>query len=345
MKIQPEHLTTQLTKNIKPLYLVSGDEFLLVQEACDTIRKYTANAGYSERELLYIEKDADWEDFLRSARNSSLFSDRTLIELHFKNKPSANGSKILQSYAKHPSPDKSVLIITNKLDAAQQQTAWFKTVDACGIILQIWPLEPTQLPQWLIKRLAAAGLSTDWQGIQLLANYVAGNLLAATQEIEKLSLLYDRGNITANEISKTITDNSRFNVFNLIDATLSNNLTAASRILDRLKSEGTEPTLILWTITNELRSLIKISFAIKQGVTPDLAMTQNRIWQNRKPLVKKMLTKFELSKLQELLQTTLNIDLIIKGADHQHLLWHELQRLIGFICLNLPSVQKTPILS
>src|SRR3972149_3870178 len=327
MKIQTQQLIPTLIKNIAPLYLVSGDDFLLVQEACDTIRKHAANAGYTEREIFHIESGFNWEKFLSSANNSSIFGDQVLIELHLKSKLNDSGSKTLQNYAKKPSPDKIILIVANKLDAAQQKTAWFKAIDTSGIVLPIWPIEPAQLPVWITNRLKQAGFKTDHQGIQLLADHISGNLLAAIQEIEKLRLLYGSGNLTSDQISAAITDNSRFNVFNLIDATLSNKAAAVNKILDNLKSENVEPTIILWAITHELRSLINMSFAIKQGTYIDQVMTQNNVWYGRKQLVKKALSQYNLTRLQDLLNYASRIELIIKGADDQHLLWHELRKI------------------
>ena len=111
MKIQTQQLIPHLTKNIAPLYLVSGDDFVLVQEACDTIRKHAATAGYTEREVFYIESGFNWENFLSSATNSSLFGSQVLIELHLKSKLTDSGSKVLQNYAQKPTPDKIILII------------------------------------------------------------------------------------------------------------------------------------------------------------------------------------------------------------------------------------------
>ncbi len=325
MKInQPEQL---FANGLSPLYLVSGDEFLLVQEAGDLIRKYTVNNGICAREIFYIESGFNWENFLNSVNNTSLFGDRTLIELHLKNKITEAGSKILQNYAKNPVSDKTILIIANKLDSAQQKTAWFKAIDSNGVILQIWPIELAQLPFWITRRLKSVGLTADHQGVQLLADHVAGNLLAAIQEIEKLSLLYGSGNLTLEQISSAITDNSRFNIFNLLDAAVNNKTTSVHRILESLKNDNTEPTLILWTLTNELRSLIKVSFDIKKGLSMDQAITKNNIWYSRKAPVKKALGKYHLDQLQNFLKSALQVELIIKGADSQHLLWHELAKL------------------
>lgn len=327
MKIQLQQLMPSLMKNIAPLYLVSGDDFFLVQEACDTIRQYAATAGFDEREIFYIESGFNWEFFLSSATNSSLFGNRVLIELHLKSKLTDSGSKILQNYAKNPTPDKIILIITGKLDNAQQKTAWFKAIDSHGITLPIWPIEANRLPLWLANRLKQNGFNTSTQGIQLLVDYVAGNLLAAKQEIEKLKLLYDHGTLSPEQIRAAITDNARFNVFNLIDAAMDKNSAAVNRILANLKNENVEPTLILWAITHELRSLINIIFSCQKGLDSEQALTSNNVLFNRKALVKKALPTYSLPFLQKLLKKAAAIDLIIKGANNQNLLWHELRKL------------------
>jgi len=326
MKIQSEQLTSVLKQGISPVYLVSGDEFLLVQEACDLIRKHATSSGYEEREIFYIETGFNWENFLNSVNNTSIFSNQVLIELYLKNKLTENGSKILQKYAKSPPPDKILLIITDKLDSAQQKTAWFKAIDSCGYTIPIWPIEQSQFSNWVTKRLLNAGLKTDHEGIKLLVDHLAGNLLAAVQEIEKLVLLYGKGNLTAVQISEVLADNARFNIYNLLDTALNKNPENINRILATLKNEAIDPILILWTITNELRSLINISFTIKKGANIEEALTQNNIWPKRKPQVKKMLLRYNLGQLQTFLKKAIHIDLIIKGANNQQLLWHELER-------------------
>ncbi|MEI8055038.1 MAG: DNA polymerase III subunit delta [bacterium] len=333
MKIQLQQLVQHLTEKIAPLYLISGDEFLLVQEACDTVRQHASLAGFDERETFYIESGFNWESFLNSTSNFSLFGGRTLIELHLKSKLTDIGSKILQSYAKKPALEKIVVIIAAKLDAAQQKTAWFKAVDDCGVVLPIWPIDAAQMPLWINKRLKQAGLKTDGVGIKLLVDCAAGNLLAATQEIEKLRLLYGSGDLTTEQIVSTITDNARFNVFNLLDASLAGKTAAVVHMLYNLKTQGVEPTIILWAIARELRSLINISFAMQQGAMAEQALTKNNVWSSRKILIKKALLRHDLASLQNLLKQTAWVDYIIKGADSQHILWHELNKVYSMLSI------------
>jgi len=332
MKLTIEQLLPNLTKNILPVYLVSGDEFLLVEEACATIRKYLKEREYNARETFYVETGCDWGVFLNSINNLSLFAEKTLIELHLKDKLTEAGSKIVQNYLKNPACDKILLIKANRLDAVQQATAWFKAVDTYGAILQIWPIELAQLPTWLAKRLRVAGFNVTLQATQVLADKVSGNLFAAVQEINKLSLLYGNGYLTTEQVIAATSDNSHFTIYNLLDAAISKNKALVIRILDRLKAEAVEPTLILWAITNELRTLISVSFAIKNGVGVEQAMTKYKVWYGRKSLIKKMLQRYNMAELQEFLKQVIYIDFTIKGADTIHLMWHELGKFYLSFC-------------
>lgn len=310
MKIQPQQLKQH---KIAPVYLISGDEFLLVQEACDIVRKLAIDSGYNEREVFHIETSFNWERFVASTSNSSLFGEKSLLELNLNGKIGDVGNEVLQNYFNKPSKDKIILIIVGKLDAAQQKTKWFKAMDACGFVVQIWPIDASQMPTWIIKRLMQYNLKTNQQGVKILADYAFGNLLAAVQEIEKISLIYGDGSITPEQIIEVITDNSKFNIFNLIDTTLSGNKSLVLHILDNLKAEDIEPTIILWSIARELRVLINMSLDIEQN-----------IWDKRKALFRQALSRHKINSLQNLLQQATKIDRIIKGADNQHILWHEI---------------------
>ncbi|MBM4199149.1 MAG: DNA polymerase III subunit delta [Gammaproteobacteria bacterium] len=245
-------------------YLVSGDEDLLVAEACDAIRAAARQAGYSEREVHFPERNADWADIVAAAGSMSLFGDRRLIELRFSGKAGKEGGAALQSLIAREGDDTLLLLITPRLDFAAQSTAWVKAVEAKGAWLPIWEVGPRQLEGWLSQRLRAAGLDPSADAVTLLAARVEGNLLAAQQEIEKLKLLVPAGRLDAAAVLNAVASSARYDVFALSEAVVTGDAARALRILSGLRGEGTEPTLVLWAITRELRNL----WSLKQGDDP-----------------------------------------------------------------------------
>src|SRR5690606_34729471 len=217
-KLRPEQLGAALAKQLAPIYLVSGDEPLLIQESCDQIRAAARKNGFSERELYHVETSFDWNQLLSAANSLSLFAEKKIIELRMPSgKPGDKGGKILQEYAESPAPDNLLLIITEKLDGAVQKSKWFKAVESFGQHIQVWPVTAAQLPRWIGLRLQSAGLRADSDAIDLLVSRIEGNLLAAVQEIEKLKLLADNNHINYELMASVVADSARYDVFGLAD--------------------------------------------------------------------------------------------------------------------------------
>ncbi len=331
MNLRAEQLSQQLSKQLASIYLVGGAEPVLVQESSAAIRAAAKEQGYIERQIFYVDKDFSWQDFAMTTQNYSLFGDKTLLELRLPSgKPGDQGGKILQQYAQNPPEDKILLIETEKLDAATQKTKWFKAIAGAGDVVQIWPITMDQLPQWLNMRMQRQGLKTDREGLQLLAECVAGNLLAGAQEIEKLALLYGATTLTPEQIAAAINDNARFDIFDLVDIALQGNLTKSCRILANLKASKTEPTLILWALTRELRNLIAMVKDIEAGKSVDAVMQQHRVWRSRLKAIKSALQHHDSKSLKCMLQSCAAIDRIIKGAEVGNV-WSEFEAL----CANM----------
>lgn len=313
-KLNANQLSGALKKNLAPIYLVSGDEPLLVQEACDSIRHSARQRGFQERELHHIEANFDWGQLLSAANSLSLFSSQKLIELRMPGgKPGDKGSRALVEYSAHLPEDTLLLIITGKLDSAATRSKWYKAIDKVGVHLAIWPIDPPRLPGWIQQRLQRAGLSADSSAIEMLASRVEGNLLAAAQEIEKLKLLTEDSHISAELMASAVADSARYNVFGLADKALQGDARAAVKSLNGLRAEGAEPLAVLWALSRDLRQLLQISSLTEQGMHPDQAMRQVRVMGKRQPLFAAALKRLRRPRLELLLRQANGVDRATKG--------------------------------
>ncbi len=184
MRLRPEQLPARLQQQVLPVYLVTGDEPLLMQEACDIIRAHAREAGCKDRDLLQVDGRFNWDLLFAASAEMSLFAERKLIELRIPSgKPGTEGSKALIEYLAGPAADNVLLIVAGKIDKRSTSSKWFKALDKAGAVVQVWPVDARELPHWMQQRLAAAGLQIDTDALQLLCDRVEGNLLAAVQEI------------------------------------------------------------------------------------------------------------------------------------------------------------------
>lgn len=318
MKLSPAQLGKHLQGSLAPVYVVSGDEHLLCQEACDAIRAACRQQAFSERQVLSVESGFDWGQLLEAGANLSLFAEKRLLELRIPSgKPGDKGAAALLHYLARPAEDTVLLISLPKLDGSTQKTKWAKAlIDGKDVqFLQVWPVDAAQLPQWIRQRLSQAGLAADQEAVELIAARVEGNLLAAAQEIEKLKLLAEDGRVTADTVQAAVADSARYDVFGLIDAALQGHPEHSLRMLEGLRGEGIEAPVILWALARELRLLANIAQQYAQGVPLERAFSQARppVWDKRRPLVSKALQRHDVAGWQRLLMAAQLIDEQIKG--------------------------------
>ncbi len=343
MRLRPEQTGQHLQQTLLPVYLIAGDEPLLVQETADAIRSAARTQGFAERELFHADdKNFEWQQLLNEASHLSLFAQKKILELRIPNgKIGADGSKALQEYCAHPSDDNLLLILSAKMDSATLKNKWAKTIDATGAIVQVWPVTVQQMPRWIEQRLKQAGIRANAAAREILTQRVEGNLLAAVQEIEKLKLLVTGDVVDATTMSTVVADSARYNVFTLVDIILEGDAAAACRQLRGLREEGTDATAILWAITRELRTLNKASDAANGGERLEWALKKMGVWEKRQPLVRGALRRLTSTQLTRMLRQAAGIDRAIKGMRSASP-WDELCTLVLGMCgvntLNLRSL-------
>jgi DNA polymerase-3 subunit delta len=318
MQVRADALDAHLEKSLAPLYVISSDEQLLLLEAADRIRAKARAAGFSEREVLVAERYFKWGELQSVQQSMSLFGDRKLIELRIPSgKPGKEGAQALQDYAANctgaDAGDTLTLITLPKLDWATQKSAWVGTLQRQAIYVEIANIERAQLATWIGQRLAAQGQSADKHALEFMVDRVEGNLLAAHQEIRKLALLYPEGRLSLDQIQDAVLNVARYDVFKLSEAMLSGDVGRVARMLDGLKGEGEALPLVLWSVSEEIRTLLKLKIGSDEGRPLATMMKEYRIWGPRERLMGPALARVKLSALRDALSKAAQVDRMIKG--------------------------------
>ncbi|MDA8659366.1 DNA polymerase III subunit delta [Luminiphilus sp.] len=315
MSIKPEQLAQSLSGELKRCYLVFGDETLIVEECADTIRAAARSAGCTEREIIDIAGAGDWQQLLQSAGSLSLFADRKLIEIRLPSgKPGTEGSKALQEYLSLDTED-VLLIIAGKVDKQSQRAKWFTRIDQDGLAVQIWPIGRRELPGFLQQRLKGAGLRADSDAVQLLAERVEGNLLAAVQEVDKLKLLTTSEHVTVDTVLNSVLANARYSTFGLADTALSGDAVAALRTLRGLEAESTQPPAVLWPLNRDIALLAGLYDDCAKGQALSRAMNQRGVWRSRMALVQGAAERQNASGIARLQKLAFQADATVKGFE------------------------------
>jgi DNA polymerase-3 subunit delta len=237
------------------IYLISGDEPLLVDEATAAIRLAARAAGYQDRRVFFIERGFPWDELDHAAQALSLFADRRLFELRMPGGKPDKGAASLERLAAKPPPDVISLVVTDKLDKKTTEAGWVRAIEKHGVWIPIWPVETAAMPGWLRARAKALQMEIEPAAAQLIVERVEGNLLAAKQELEKLRMLAPNQPIGVDLVLRAVGDSARYDVFQLAQSAAAGDAPRALHVLLGLKSEGVEPSLILWALVRELRGL------------------------------------------------------------------------------------------
>ncbi|MCC8996536.1 MAG: DNA polymerase III subunit delta [Nitrosomonas sp.] len=334
MRISLDRLAAHLQKQMAPLYVLFGDETLLILEAIDLILSHARQQGYTEREIYTVEQHFKWQNILNADSNLSLFGTKKIIDIRIPSgKPGKEGGAVMEAYCTTISPDVLTLITLPRIDQSTQNTQWFKSLENFGVVIPVSNIERQQLPEWIAKRLAQQQQRTDATTLEFMADQVEGNLLAAYQEIQKLALIYPAGNLTLAQIRAVIFNMARYDIYQLADALIASDANRYSRILNELQEEGTAPLLILNVLAEQIRQLITIQKGINTGQSTAQLLRSARIWGNRQKIVLNAAQRIHLDSLHRAILHAARIDRMIKGvADGD--IWNELSRFINILATN-----------
>jgi DNA polymerase-3 subunit delta len=345
MQLGAAQLTQHLQRGLRPLYMLHGDEPLLVQEAADAIRAVARGQGYTERTVHTVAgAHFDWSAVLAAGGSLSLFADKQIVEIRIPSgKPGKEGGAALQQIAEQAAGNDSTLtlVLLPRLDFQAKKTAWFAALEGNGVAIELQPVERGALPQWIAQRLAqqnqrvAAG-EEGQRTLQFFADRVEGNLLAAHQEIQKLALLYPAGELRFEQVETAVLNVARYDVFKLSEAVLAGQAARVQRMLDGLAAEGEAQVLVHYTLAEDIRALKRVKDAIAAGRPLPMALREQRVWGVKEKLFERVLPRLSGTVLADLLHSAHLADGIVKGLKTPGWPpdgWQALHRLAMDLCL------------
>ena len=337
MKVYANKLGDTLKRQLSRVYVVSGDEPLLMQETCDLIRKALREHDVAERDLFHVEEGFNWETLLHSANSMSLFADKKLIEVRMNSKsPGDKGRAALVSLVKQLDDATTLLLVMPRIDANTQKTKWFKAIESAGILVQVWPVEGKELLRWLEQRFRREGLQVSREAVIAMAQRLEGNLLAAVQEIARLKLTTTNNQIELSQVLEDVADSARYDVFKLIDAALEGRSVRLVRMVRSLRLEGAAEMLVNVMLAREIRTLEAMSVSLAQGQSMRDLLNKARVWDKRKTAVSRCLERHDADAFRRLQLAVSKVDRMIKGIEPGDP-WREMTTvLLGLAGVDLP---------
>jgi DNA polymerase-3 subunit delta len=325
---------SRITDQLKPVYLLASAEALLTRDWLDEARKALRADGFEDIVTLQADNGFDWQELLEEGDMMSLFASRKcrIVSLP-TGKPGQQGSKVIQQLCEDPGEGNLYIFVAPALDRQSRNAAWCKAIQTAGEIVEIKPVYDNQMADWLVRRAKSKGFGIDAQSAQFLAECTEGNLLAADQELEKLSLRFiGEEVIDFDTIHASVAQSARYSHFLLVDACLAGNARRALKILRSLQLEGYASVQLRWAMQNVLEQLDRLRLSASAG---DRVWQELRIWRNKQRLYQQALARLSAAQIERLLQSCATLDRLGKGqqdSDFPDQDWFQIRSLVVDFC-------------
>ena len=300
---------------LPPVIWLHGDEPLLALEAADAVRRAACAAGYTEREVVVVDRHFKAAALASQAGALSLFAERRLVEVRFgAAKPGKEASAAVAAFARDLGDDLRLLVTSARLNGAALRSEAIGLVERAGWLVGVEPIERARLPQWVRARLAAQSQRVDDATLALLVERVEGNLLAAHQEVQKLALLCPPGEVPFDAVRAAVLDVSRFDALDAVEAMLLGDAPRTVRALDALRAEGEPPQRLLWWLADAIRKVARLHDARARGTSFAQAAPALQIWRGSERPYQAALTRIDARTARGALLRAAEIDRIGKGV-------------------------------
>ena len=166
-----------------PLYLVTGEESWLVDEALAAFRRHVVPEGDVLNTHLYAGADIEPASLAAMADTFPAFAPRRLIIVRDADRLPA--SDALTAYCANPAPATCLVLVMTKPDRRKtfvQAVLRRATTVACD------PLAPERIREWMTRRAASLGLTLTDEAVAYLQESSGGSLRALAHDLDKVSL-------------------------------------------------------------------------------------------------------------------------------------------------------------
>lgn len=330
MNIKYQALTQNLRQKLYSLYILTGSDHYLLNDAAITIKKAWRQCGECDENTVQLNAPADWEQLREEANSYSLFSELVLLDARCDKKSiDAAGKKMLQHYIQNIN---SKCLIILRAPNVPSKSLQLLANNEHTVLVQIYPFSPSELQRWITTQLQHHAIRHEAQVPTLIHHYTQGNMLACAQVIEKLVLITNKNELlTKSMVLEQLSDQCDYQLYELAEACLSAHTEKAIHLLRQACQNKTEPTLILWLLSQEIRQLIQLDHLRKQAISLTTACTQLKIWPQRARSYETTLARVPLIKLQQLLHTCQQLDEQIK-SNQSVAIWHGLENVALVLC-------------
>lgn len=296
---------------------IFSDEPLFVAETSDAFRARARQQGDIQRHVVEVDRTFNPHEFIGLFSEASLFGDVSLVDCRLSQpkllKEQAEAFSEIASWILKGQTDHMLLVAGPSLNNTQRKSAGISHLLNVSTEVVCPAITLDNLPAWIKQTAKQSGIMLEQEAAWWLANRCEGNLLAAKQAITKLASEHEGKSVSLDAVEAVASESSRFNVFAMGEQLLKGDTKRVVKILDGLKAEGQASSLVLWCLSEEVRTLSGIAESLRKGLRLDEACRNFRVWGPRKNVIGQALKRHNTKTLQLLKDQCYRAEKAIKG--------------------------------
>jgi len=214
----------------KPLYWLEGEEEYFIDKVMEYAETQILNESETAFNLtVFYGKDAEWPNIINACRRYPMFAERQVVLL--KEAQQMRDIERLEAYIENPLSS-TIFVVSYKEKKVDGRTRLAKLLKEKGVVLTIKKLYDNQLPEWTDELIQSKDHTISSKALMLLVDHIGNDLSRIENEVDKILInLFDRKNITEDDVEKYVGVSKDFNVFELQTALATKNLPRAIQII------------------------------------------------------------------------------------------------------------------
>ena len=340
MQIYYNQLDSKLRDNLKPIYIIAGNEIYQEETCVEKIIKTAKKNAFHDHEVIYVEKSFDWNNFECINSNLSLFSNKKIIELRFLTKSvGLIAEKKIQEMTENFSEDNIIIIRLPELKAADFKKKYVGVKNNNVGLIRLYTMNRKNMVDELLSLSSNLNYKIDSNCINFIADLYEGNMVSASQALLKLDLLNDgHQEINLQFLQNVFSSDVDFEASNLVDYAILGDTERIKTCISFLKENNYPTQYVIWSFIRSFRNILSNLDLLNNGKTLDEIL--RNIWPfERKNLMSFSLQKLSQKKIESYLGILVRIDMQSKNVLDGNI-WDSIHDLSVSIAKNKLSVIK-----
>jgi DNA polymerase III subunit delta len=297
--------------DLREAYVVVSTQQALIDEV--VTRMKTRISGEADLNMNLDEFDAESaspDEVIGAARMMPFLSEKRVVLVKNAQRWNAGELTAMAAYLESPAPDASVIIAF--LDTKPRPFAKSKLSKVAKekkyLMERAGPRFPSDYVTWVADRARHQGLHLHADAATYLVDAVGTDLIALIQELDKLSIVYEKGaRLDRDAVEAMVAPYERAGLYDYLDSAFAGRLADALGDLETLVVD-VQPTVILYGLTDRLRELIRVRGLLDRGLKrADLERELGQpAWKVKKNAA--MADRFKLVALVGLFESAVDIE-------------------------------------